>query len=150
MEPLYLLGAWLAIGLAGLGVGIGEGMVAKKSLESMGKNPEMSGYFLVLTILGIALVESAAIYGLIIAFQILGLDPATTVTGYAAVAAGTAIGFAGLGAGIGEWMLVSGAMDATLRNPENKTKIMTYMILFLALVESVAIYGLIIAFQLLG
>ena len=151
MEPLYLLGAWLAIGLAGLGVGIGEGMVAKKSLESMGKNPEMSGYFLVLTILGIALVESAAIYGLIIAFQILGLDPATsTVTGWAAVAAGSAIGFAGLGAGIGEGMLVSGAMDATLRNPENKTKIMTYMILFLALVESVAIYGLIIAFQLLG
>jgi len=68
MEPLYLLGAGLAIGLAGLGVGIWEGMVAKKSLESMGKNPEMSGYFLVLTILGIALVESAAIYGLIIAW----------------------------------------------------------------------------------
>lgn len=151
MEPLYILWAGLAIGLAGLGVGIWEGMVAKKSLESMGKNPEMSNYFLVLTILGIALVESAAIYGLIIAFQILGLDPATTaVTGWAAVAAGCAIWFAGLGAGVGEWMLVSWAMDATLRNPENKTKIMTFMILFLALVESVAIYGLIIAFQLLG
>ena len=151
MEALYILGAGLAIGLAGLGVGIWEGMVAKKSLESMGKNPEMSNYFLVLTILGIALVESAAIYGLIIAFQILGLDPATTtVTARAAVAAGAAIGLAGLGAGVGEGMLVSGAMDATLRNPENKTKIMTFMILFLALVESVAIYGLIIAFQLLA
>ncbi len=151
MEPLYILWAGLAIGLAGLGVGIWEGMVAKKSLESMGKNPEMSNYFLVLTILGIALVESAAIYGLIIAFQILGLDPATTtVSAWAAVAAGCAIWFAWLGAGIGEGMLVSGAMDATLRNPENKTKIMTFMILFLALVESVAIYGLIIAFQLLG
>ena len=151
MEPLYMLWAGLAIGLAGLGVGIGEGMVAKKSLESMGKNPEMSNYFLVLTILGIALVESAAIYGLIIAFQILGLDPASTdVSAWAAVAAGAAIGLAGLGAGVGEWSLVAGAMDATLRNPENKTKIMTFMILFLALVESVAIYGLIIAFQLLG
>jgi len=41
-------------------------------------------------------------------------------------------------------------MDATLRNPEMKTKIMTYMILFLALVESAAIYGLFIALQLLG
>ncbi len=130
-------------------MGIGEGMVAKKSLESMGKNPDMSNYFLVLTILGIALVESAAIYGLIIAFQIMNLDPGS-VEAWRVVAAGCAIGFAGLGAGIGEGMLVSGAMDATLRNPENKTKIMTFMILFLALVESVAIYGLIIAFQLLG
>lgn len=151
MEALYVLWAWLAIGLAWLGVGIWEGLVARKSLESMGKNPEMSNYFLVLTILGIALVESAAIYGLIIAFQILGLDPATTsVTAWQAVAAWCAIWFAWLWAGIGEWSLVAGAMDATLRNPENKTKIMTFMILFLALVESVAIYGLIIAFQLLG
>jgi F0F1-type ATP synthase membrane subunit c/vacuolar-type H+-ATPase subunit K len=145
----FILGAGLAIGLAGLGVGIGEGMVAKKSLESMGKNPELSNYFLVLTILGIALVESAAIYGLIIAFQIMGMDPATTAP-WAPIAAGLAIGLSGLGAGIGEGMLVSGAMDATLRNPAMKSKIMTFMILFLALVESVAIYGLIIAFQLLG
>jgi len=36
----------------------------------MGKNPELSGFLTILTILGIALVESAAIYGLIIAFQI--------------------------------------------------------------------------------
>lgn len=151
MEPTALMMLWagLAIWLAGLWVWIGEWMVAKKSLESMWKNPDMSNYFLVLTILGIALVESAAIYWLIVAFQIMGLDPAT-FPAWKAVAAWCAIWFAGLGAGIGEWMLVSGAMDATLRNPENKTKIMTFMILFLALVESVAIYGLIIAFQLLG
>lgn len=147
----FILGAGLAIGLAWLGVGIGEGMVAKKSLEVMGKNPEMSGYFLVITILGIALVESAAIYGLYIAMTIIGIDPATaTITGSAAIAAGLSIGLAGLGAGIGEGMLVSGAMEAMLRNPAMKTKIMTYMILFLALVESVAIYGLYIALQLLG
>lgn len=146
---LFVLWAGLAIGLSWLGVGIWEGMVAQKSLEAMGKNPDMSNYFLVLTILWIALVESAAIYGLIIAFQIMWLDPATA-NAWNAVAAGCAIGFAGLGAWVGEWFLVSWAMDATLRNPAMKSKIMTFMILFLALVESVAIYGLIIAFQLLA
>lgn len=115
----------------------------------MGKNPDMSNYFLVLTILGIALVESAAIYGLIIAFQIMGLDPAS-IAARKPVAAGIAVGFAGLGAGVGEGLLVAGAMDATLRNPEMKTKYMTFMILFIALVESAAIYGLIVAFRLLG
>ena len=148
---LFYLGAGLAIGLAGLGVGIGEGILAKKSIEVMGKNPKMSWGFLVLTILGIALVESAAIYGLIIALQILNIDPTLAAEmGYKAVAAWAAIGFAGLGVGIGEGLLVSGAMDAVLRNPEMRGKVLTFMILFLALVESAAIYGLIVALQLLG
>jgi F-type H+-transporting ATPase subunit c len=104
----------------------------------------------VLTILGIALVESAAIYGLIIALQIVNIDAATGITAAQTLGAGFAIGLAGLGAGIGEGMLVANAMDSILRNPQMKTRIMTFMILFLALVESVAIYGLIVAFQLLG
>jgi F0F1-type ATP synthase membrane subunit c/vacuolar-type H+-ATPase subunit K len=141
--------AGLAVGLAGLGVGIGEGIIAKKSLEIMGKNPDLSGTFLVLTILGIALTESAAIYGLIIALQIIGLDPATA-NASAAIGAGAAVGAAGLGVGIGEGMLVSGAMESIRRNPAIKGKIMTFMVLFLALVESAAIYGLVIALSLLG
>jgi len=145
---LYI-GAWLAVGLAGLGVGIGEGIIAKKSLEIMGKNPDLSGTFLVLTILGIALTESAAIYGLIIALQIIGLDPATA-SSWAAIGAGMAVGAAGLGVGIGEWLLVAGAMESIRRNPAIKGKIMTFMVLFLALVESAAIYGLVIALSLLG
>lgn len=136
--------------MAGLGVGIGEGLVAKKSLEVMGKNPKLSGTFLVLTILGIALVESAAIYGLIVSLQILSIDPETLMMGTKAVAAGFAVGLAGLGVGIGEGLLVSSALDAILRNPSIKGKVMTFMILFLALVESAAIYGLIVALQLLG
>jgi len=40
-------------------------------MEIMGKNPKMSSFYLTVTILGVALVESVAIYGLIIAFQIL-------------------------------------------------------------------------------
>mgnify|MGYP000020517681 CR=1 FL=1 len=36
------------------------------------------------------------------------------------------------------------------RNPENKTKNLVFMVLFLALVEVIAIYGLIIAIKILG
>jgi len=146
----FYLWAAFAIGLAGLWVGIWEWLVAKKSLEVMGKNPEMSWTFLVLTILGIALVESAAIYWLIIALQIVWTDPETITVGAKWIAAGLAIGLPGLAAWLGEWILVTSAMDAILRNPEWKGKIMTFMILFIALVESVAIYGLVIALQLLS
>ncbi len=149
MDTTLFLGAGLAIGLAGLWVGIWEWIIAKKSLKIMGMNPELSWSFLVLTILGIALTESAAIYGLIIALQIMWLDPAT-VSSWAVIAAGLAVGAAWFGAWVWEGLLVSGAMEAILRNPEMKGKIMTYMILFLALVESSAIYGLVVALSLLG
>lgn len=139
--------AWLAIGLAWLGVGIGEWMLAYRSIDAMGKRPMLASFFLTMTILGIALVESAAIYGLVISFSILGN---AAVAWLAALAAGVAIGFSALGAGVGEGILVGGAMNAMERNPAHKSKILTFMILFIALVEVLAIYWLIIAFQILG
>jgi F0F1-type ATP synthase membrane subunit c/vacuolar-type H+-ATPase subunit K len=36
------------------------------------------------------------------------------------------------------------------RNPDNKNKSLVFMVLFLALVEVIAIYGLIIAFKVIG
>lgn len=148
VDTTLFIWAGLAIGLAGLWVGIWEWLIAKKSLKIMWMNPELSWSFLVLTILGIALTESAAIYWLIIALQIIWLDPATISSG-AVIWAWLAVGAAGFGSGVGEWFLVTWAMDAILRNPEMKWKIMTYMILFLALVESSAIYWLVIALSLL-
>gem|GEM_PF-5660353 len=62
-----------------------------------------------------------------------------------ALGAGLAIGLAGFGVGLGEGNLVAGAIDAILRNPDTKEKTRTNTILYLALVESAAIYGLIIA-----
>jgi F-type H+-transporting ATPase subunit c len=76
-------------------------------------------------------------------------DP-TMITAYQALGAWLAIGLAGFGAWLGEGSLVASAMDAVLRNPANKWKIMAYMILFVALVESVAIYWFIVALNLLG
>jgi F0F1-type ATP synthase membrane subunit c/vacuolar-type H+-ATPase subunit K len=115
-------------------------------MEMMSKREKMIPFFLTVTILGIALVESAAIYGLVVAFDVLAQD----LSLYAAMGAGAAIGFAGLGAGIGEGILISGAMTAIARNPQIKAKILTFMVLFVALVEVTAIYGLIIAFKISG
>ncbi|QFR39623.1 ATP synthase F0 subunit C [Candidatus Gracilibacteria bacterium 28_42_T64] len=144
---LTYLGAGLAVGLACIGAAIGQGILTFRAMEIMGKNPKMSTFYLTVTILGVALVESVAIYGLIIAFQILGTEG---LQGMTAVGVGLGIGLAGLGVGIGEGILVSGALEAINLNPDNKSKITTFMILFLALVESAAIYGLIMSFQILS
>ncbi|MDD3145108.1 MAG: hypothetical protein PHV23_03260 [Candidatus Gracilibacteria bacterium] len=148
IDQMIYIGSGLAIGLAGLGVSIGNGVLAEESIITMGRNPVMTGFMLTVTILGIALVESAAIYGLVIAFKIL--TTTTTIAGFASIGAGLAIGLAGLGAGLGEGMIIKGSINGMNINPEEKAKVLAFMVLFVALVEVVAIYGLLIAFKVIG
>ena len=69
--------------------------------------------------------------------------------GLVCIAAALSIGLAGLGAGIGMGSGLNGACTGVARNPEAKGAITTTMILGMALCESIAIYGLVIAFILL-
>jgi F-type H+-transporting ATPase subunit c len=66
------LGAGLAIGLAGLGCGIGQGLTAGNTTAGIARNPGAAGSMFVNYILGMVLIESIAIYGLVIAFQLVG------------------------------------------------------------------------------
>lgn len=146
MSDILFSWAWLAIWLAWLWIAIGQWFLVYKAMDVIGKNPRASGFFLTITILWIALVESAGIYWLIIAFQILSISFIDPIT---AIWVGLAIWLSWLWVWIWEWILVWSAIESMNRDTENKNKILTYMILFLALVESAAIYGLIISFQLL-
>ena len=65
-----------------------------------------------------------------------------------AIACGGGIGLAALGTGIGMGNAINGALQGTARNPEAGGKIMTTMIIGLALIESLCIYALVICFIL--
>lgn len=58
--------------------------------------------------------------------------------------------FTGIGAGIGIGLATSKAVDAVARQPEADGKIMKILILGCAIVESTAIYGLIVAIMCLS
>jgi F-type H+-transporting ATPase subunit c len=64
----YALGAGLAVGLAGLGCGIGQGLTAGNTTAGIARNPGAAGAMFTNFILGMVLIESIAIYGLVIAF----------------------------------------------------------------------------------
>jgi F-type H+-transporting ATPase subunit c len=70
--------------------------------------------------------------------------------GEIALAAGLAIGIAALGGGIGQGRAAAAALDGIARNPGAAGQIRGPMILGLALIESLVIYALIIAFLLVG
>lgn len=62
----YALGAGLAVGLAGLGCGIGQGLTAGNTTAGIARNPGAAGNMFTNFILGMVLIESIAIYGLVI------------------------------------------------------------------------------------
>lgn len=62
------IAATLPLAFAGGGAGIGVGLVGAKAAEAVGRNPGAFGNILTMAIIGMALAEAIAIYGLVIAF----------------------------------------------------------------------------------
>ncbi len=62
----YALGAGIAAGFAGLGCGIGQGLTAGNTTAGIARNPGAAGAMNTPFILGMVLIESIAIYGLLI------------------------------------------------------------------------------------
>jgi F-type H+-transporting ATPase subunit c len=67
-----------------------------------------------------------------------------------ALGAGLAISVAALGGALGQGAAVRAALEGIARNPNASDKIFTPMIIGLALIESLVIYALVIAFILQG
>lgn len=77
-------------------------------------------------------------------------DNEFTMKGYIALAAGLGLGIAALGGALAQGRAASAALEGISRNPGASGKIFTPMILGLALIESLVIYALVIAFMLVG
>lgn len=67
-----------------------------------------------------------------------------------ALGAGLGIGIAAFGGALGQGRAAASALEGIARNPEAAGKVMTPMIIALALIESLVIYALVIAFMLMG
>lgn len=68
----------------------------------------------------------------------------TVGAGLIALGAALAIGLAGLGAATGQGRATAQAMDAIARQPEAASDIRGSLIISLALMEAIAIYGLLV------
>lgn len=71
---LVAIAAGIAV-CAGMLTGLGEGLAASKAVEAVGRNPEALGKIRSTMILGIALSETVAIYGLLIAIILIFVYP---------------------------------------------------------------------------
>ncbi|MFP4391537.1 MAG: ATP synthase F0 subunit C [Desulfohalobiaceae bacterium] len=65
----------LGMGIAAFGCGIGQGMGLKAACEGTARNPEASGKLTVTMLIGLAMIESLAIYALVVNLILLFANP---------------------------------------------------------------------------
>jgi F-type H+-transporting ATPase subunit c len=66
-----LLGAGLAIGLGVIGPGIGMGYMIGSALQSIARQPELSGDIRTNMFIGIGLIEALALYAFVVSLILL-------------------------------------------------------------------------------
>ena len=71
-SAIIALSAAIAVALSTLGPGIGQGIAASKAMEAMARQPEAAGNIRSSMIIALALMEALTIYGLLIAFMLIG------------------------------------------------------------------------------
>ena len=78
---LICIAAALAVGIPALGCGLGMGTAIGGSCSGIARNPEASGKITVTMIIGLALIESLTIYGLVISLILLMANPFKALMG---------------------------------------------------------------------
>lgn len=147
-----ILGAGLASGFGAIGSGLGGGLVAETSCAGVARQPTMVTPVTNVMLLGQAVTQTTAIYGLLVSFILMfktfpasdALAPAA-----AALAAGLCMGIGAIGPGIGEGFTARSAVDAIARNGDATAELTRVMLVGQAVAESTGIYALVIALVLI-
>ncbi len=146
---LAAVGAGLAMGISAMGSGIGVGITGAAASGVVAEKPEKFGMCIVFQ----AVPQTQAIYGLLTAMLILmgtgllggGAEDIPVSVGLVAVGCGLAVGFAGLSA-IGQGITCASGIGAASEKSEMFGKSMV----FSAIPETQAIYGLLVAILLMS
>jgi F-type H+-transporting ATPase subunit c len=72
VKKFVALASGLAIAIAALGGGLGQGIAISKGLEGIARNPEAQPKIFIPMIVGLALIESLVIYALVISILLFG------------------------------------------------------------------------------
>ena len=74
--------AGFGIAIAAFGCGIAQGIGLRSAVEGIARNPESSGKVTVTMLIGLALIESLTIYGLVISLILLYANPLKALAGF--------------------------------------------------------------------
>jgi len=147
-----MIGSGLAIGASCLGSGYGSGYAAGGAVRGLAHWPEAHSQTFRTMLVAQGVCQTPATFGLLIALIMLyGLGELTDdwINFAKILGAGIAIGFGGIGPGIGNGLAGSSGCHTTSIKPMADALILRTMLIGQAVAQSTAMYALIIALLLL-
>jgi F-type H+-transporting ATPase subunit c len=75
VEAISILAAAIAVGLGAIGPGVGEGLAVAAAMDAIARQPESAGTLSRTLFVGLAMIETMAIYCLVIALLVLFANP---------------------------------------------------------------------------
>ena len=145
---LQLLAAGLVIGIGSIGPCIGLSQFAQAACTAIGVNRKSYGKIIPFTFACEAIIETPAIFSLLIAFLILNTDiiqSADSIQGVGFIAAALCMSFSTIGTGFSAGKVGSAACKHIGNRPDNYSMISNIGFLALAMIDTFAIYGFIIS-----
>ena len=147
-----LLGAGFSTGLAAIGSGLGGGLAAGASTGGIARQPESFGPVTTTMLVGQAVSQTPAIFGLLISFVLMfkafpestSLAPAMALLG-----AGICMGFGGIGPGMGNGLTAQSAVKWVARNLDAAGELTRTMLVGQAVSQSTAIYAMVVSLVLI-
>ena len=159
---VVVLAAGLAIAVGVALPAIGQARAAAIAVEAIARQPDESTTITRNLFIGLAMIESQALYVLIVALVLLFANPlagwlgAALASGTAAwfltgsvVAAAVAVTVGTMLSSYGQGRMTAAAVESIAEQPAARDAISTAMFVSLALLESLALYALIVALILL-
>ena len=147
-----LIGAGFSTGLAAIGSGLGGGLAAGASTGGIARQPESFGPVTTTMLVGQAVSQTPAIFGLLISFVLMfkafpestNLAPAMALLG-----AGICMGFGGIGPGMGNGLTAQSAVKWVARNLDATGELTRTMLVGQAVSQSTAIYAMVVSLVLI-
>ena len=155
-EPLVtafaFLGAGLAMGLSAIGSGMGGGFPAAEACKGIATNPDTQGMLTTNMLIGSAVCQTPAIFGMVVAFLLVFIDwsdkPASPYWAML-LGAGLSTGLSAIGPGIGNGLTAGEASEGIARVPETSGPVTTTMLIGQTVAQSTVIYGFLVSLILL-
>ena len=146
------IGAGLSMGLSAIGSGVGSGLPAGAACMSIVRQPGNSNKVLTNMLIGSAVCQTPAIFGMVVAFLLLFVDFSNIplYPGWAAMlGAGLATGLSAIGPGVGNGLTAMEAVSGIARQPETHTDVTRTMLIGMSVAQSTVIYGFLVSLMLL-
>ena len=150
---LQLLAAGMVIGIGSIGPCIGLSRFAQAACSAVGVNRKCYGKIVPFTFACEAMIETPAIFSLLIAFLILSKNvipnASSAIQGIAFIAAALCMSFSTIGTGVSAGKIGSAACKHIGNRPDSYSIISNIGFLALAMIDTFAIYGSIISLFLI-